>query len=253
MLATSLSPIKIGIVEDEVIIADNIYGLLQELGYNPCEPCSDYKEAVKMLDTEAPDVVLLDINLTRGKDGIAIAEHIRNNSNVPFIFLTANSDKATIERAKVVRPNAYIVKPFHKADLYAAIEIASYNYAQQKMQMTASTAAKATQQEETDRNTLFIKDGHYFYKVNLDDILYLSCDHVYLTIHTTTKKYLVRASMQEYLAKLDPERFIRIHRSYAVNVDKIEKINSVYLVVNDEQLPLSKNHRENLMSMLQLA
>lgn len=233
---------KIGIVEDEVIIADTIAALLQELGYIVCEPCGNYDEALKMLAAEQPDLVLLDIQLARSQDGIEIARHIRANYAVPFIFLTANSDAATLELAKKTRPDGYIVKPFQKQDIYAAIEIALYNFSLQNIQSLPVA--------NNDKNTLFIKEGQHYHKVSPDDILYLSSDHVYVTVHTAVKKFLVRASMQEYLTRFDSSKFIRIHRSYAVNINKIDKINSVYLIVSGEQLPVSRNYKEHLMGIL---
>ena len=243
-----MQKIKIGIVEDEVIIADNIALLLGELGYTVCEPCGCYDEALVMLDSEKPDLVLLDINLVRSRSGIEIAEYINNNNSIPFIFLTANSDQSTFEKAKEVRPNAYLVKPFQKADLYAAIEIAIYNF-NQKHYLSNDTLSQSVYNDSADY--MFIKEGQYLHKVKFDDILYLSSDHVYVTVHTACRNFLVRSSMQEYLPKLN-NNFLRIHRSYAVNINKIDKINSVYIVVNGEQLPVSRNHREALMGLLQV-
>ncbi len=234
---------KIAIVEDEVIIADHIAALLTDMGYDVCEPCGNYDEAINMLRDEKPDLVLLDINLTRGKSGIAVAEHIRSVGNTPFIFLTANNDSATFDKAKKLMPAGYLVKPFQKADLYASIEIALYKAGLQQSKQTPVSLPV------TDH--LFIKDGNYRYKVYFNDINYLSSDHVYVTVHTAARKYLVRGSLQEYISKLDA-RFLRIHRSYVVNTGKIDKINSVYLVVNGEQLPVSKNHKDSLLEALNI-
>src|SRR5690348_12950127 len=104
--------IKIGIVEDELIIAEKIKLLLEGMGYLICEPVSSYDEALAMIEKEKPDMLLLDINLNDKKDGIDLAEQVNRQHRIPFIFLTANSDRATIERAKKVNPNAYLVKPF---------------------------------------------------------------------------------------------------------------------------------------------
>lgn len=102
------------------------------------------------------------------------------------------------------------------------------------------------------KEAIFIKEGHNFHKVKFDDITYLSSEHVYVTIHTTQKKFLVRASLQKYLGKFDPAKFVRIHQRYAVNIDKVEKINSVYLIVNNEEIPLSKNYHRTLLGCLNL-
>lgn len=236
-----MSKTKIAIVEDEVIIADHLAALLTDMGYDVCEPCGNYDEAVLMLRDEKPDLVLLDINLTRGKSGIAVAEHIRSVCNTPFIFLTANNDGTTFDKAKKLMPAGYLVKPFQKADLYASIEIALYKAGLQQATHVPTPAI----------DHLFIKDGNYRYKVYFSDINYVSSDHVYVTVHTAARKYLVRGSLQEYISKLD-SRFLRIHRSYVVNTAKIDKINSVYLVVNGEQLPVSKNHKDSLLEALNI-
>jgi two-component system response regulator LytT len=241
-----MNEIKVGVVEDEVIIADNIIALLSDLGYATCEPAGNYDEALKMLKDECPDIVLLDINLARSKDGIEVAKQIRSTSNIPIIFLTANSDKATVDRAKQVNPNAFLVKPFQKSDLYSAIEVAIHNFSQQLVQ----PAVKQADDQKCFKEFLFIKEGQYFTKVNYNDILYLSSDHVYVTVHTAARKYLVRTSMHEYLDRFDSSKFMRVHRSYVINMEKVEKINSAYVVIHGEQVPMSKNHREEILSLL---
>src|SRR3569623_1271027 len=124
-----MSVLKIGIVEDELVIARTILNTLNEFGYSHCGPAINYTEALEMLEQERPDLLLLDIQLSGKKDGIDVAEKLNELYQIPFIFLTANSDGETIDRAKKVKPHAYIVKPFTKEELYAAIEIAFSNFA----------------------------------------------------------------------------------------------------------------------------
>jgi DNA-binding LytR/AlgR family response regulator len=239
--------IKIGIVEDEVIIAESISILLKELNYSVCQLCGSYDDVIKMLEGEIPDLILLDINLGRSRDGIEVAKYIRQHYDIAIVFLTAYGDKATVNRAKEVHPNAYLIKPFQKDDLYASIEIALRNYELQK------AVSETKSDKEAHPKSLFIKDGEHFQKINFDDILYLSSDHVYVTVHTIQKKFLVRSTMQEYLEKFDRSKFIRVHRSYVVNIDKVEKTNPTYLIINDEKVPVSKNHKEHLMKLLNLS
>src|ERR1700739_3345206 len=124
-----MSVLKIGIVEDELVIGRTILNTLDELGYQHCGPAINYTEAIEMLERDRPDLLLLDIQLSGKKDGIDVAEKLNELYHIPFIFLTANSDGDTIERAKKVKPNAYIVKPFTREELFAAIEIAFSNFA----------------------------------------------------------------------------------------------------------------------------
>ena len=98
------SNIKIGIVEDELIIAEKINMILGDLGYEVCETVTNFTDAIKLINSDKPDILLLDIQLAGEKDGIDIAQHMRKYYNVPFIFLTANSDDLTLARAKEVRP-----------------------------------------------------------------------------------------------------------------------------------------------------
>jgi len=123
-----MKKIKVGIVEDEMIIAETISLALTKLGYLPTKPAFSYESAISMLESEKPDIVLLDINLNDELDGIDLAHYININYSLPIIFLTANSDRNTIERSKQTRPNAFLVKPFSNEDLFSAIEIALFNH-----------------------------------------------------------------------------------------------------------------------------
>jgi len=243
-----MGKIRIGLVEDEVIIADDLQALLVGLGYDCADPCGTYEEAIEMLETCKPELAILDINIGSKRDGIDVAKYIRANFDIPFIFLTASSDVNTVARARETLPNAYLVKPFQKEDLYTAIEVAVYNFNHQN-KVVVPDATKAAGRQV--RDSLFIKEGDYFHKVRFDDILYLSSEHVYVTVHTEKRKYLVRSSMQEFLEGFDASQFIRVHRSYVVNINKVEKINtSTILLPQQLEVPLSKNCREELLKSL---
>src|SRR5438876_785283 len=122
-------PLKIMIVEDEVIVAKDIQRILKKLGYEAFEPFSNGKKALEAVEKLHPDLLLLDINLKGSElDGIQVADQIHRNYRLPFIYLTAFSDKATLERAKQTEPYGYIIKPFEENDIRTAIEIAHYKY-----------------------------------------------------------------------------------------------------------------------------
>src|SRR5437764_652072 len=114
--------LKIGIVEDDFIIAESIIVALEKIGYNHTNPANTYESALEMLRAESPDLVLLDITLKGKKDGVEVARVINEDYDLPFIFLTSHSDNRTVERAKEVHPSAYLVKPFTEPDLFSSIE-----------------------------------------------------------------------------------------------------------------------------------
>lgn len=115
-------------VDDEIIIADDLVMALNKLGYDTPEPALSYNEALRSLESESLDLVILDINLSTKKSGIDIAHHIREHYDIPFIFLTSYTDTRTLELAKATMPYAYLVKPFEGPDVMMAIEIALNNH-----------------------------------------------------------------------------------------------------------------------------
>ena len=240
-----MSRIKIGIVEDEVVIAHTIESTLDDLGYEYCGPASSYGEALELLETDKPDLLLLDINLAGKRDGIDLAEKINLLYRLPFIFLTANSDLATIDRAKKVKPHAYIVKPFNKEELFAAIEIAFSNYSDDR------NKTAATNKQANANDFVFLKDGKHFHKVLYSEIAYIESDNNYTSVYFTTKKKLmVRSPFTEFLETLPSPMFTRVQRSYAINITKIDSLELDDVNIAGAKVPLSRSYREPLMKLL---
>jgi DNA-binding NarL/FixJ family response regulator len=121
--------LKILIVEDEPVIAENISIYLDNNDFEVSAIAYDSDEAFTQLKTNTPDAVILDINLESEQDGIDIACYINSDIQIPFLFLTSYSDKNTLDRAKAVKPSGYIVKPFNERTLLASLEIAISNFA----------------------------------------------------------------------------------------------------------------------------
>lgn len=120
---------KILIVEDEQIVAVDIEGHLQRLGYCVVGTAVSGEEACRKAAELKPELVLMDIRIEGPIDGIETAERIRRCRDVPIIFLTASTDLETLKRAKRIQPYGYIVKPFAQRDLEGALEMALYKSA----------------------------------------------------------------------------------------------------------------------------
>ncbi len=240
-------PIKIGIVEDEMIIAEGISNALQQLGYAVTEPACTYSEALVMVAEEKPDLILIDITLGGSKDGIDLAYVIKQQFNIPFIFLSANSDAATVARAKETEPPAYLVKPFNKEELYTSIEICLHNFSKQQDSLQLQIDGNYVVQD-----AVFIKEGNYFHKILFKDILYLESEHVYVNVHTASRKILVRAALQHYISNFSDKIFFRVHRSYAINLQHIDTINTEYVIVGGNKIPLSKHSKAELLEKLNI-
>jgi len=120
--------LKILVVEDDAVIAQLIEHHLLDFGYLVLDIVHDSEKALDKIHNLRPDLVLLDINILGTKDGIDVAEIIEEKYNLPYIFLTAYSDKKTLERAQKLKPMGYVVKPFKERDLLATISIGLSNY-----------------------------------------------------------------------------------------------------------------------------
>lgn len=241
-----MAVLKIGIVEDELVIARTILSTLDELGYLHCGPAINYTEAMELLDNNKPDLLLLDIQLSGKKDGIDVAQKVNELYQIPFIFLTANSDAETIDRAKKVKPHAYIVKPFGKEELFAAIEIAFSNF-------TGNHSGKKPEEFASyhTKDFMFVKDGYVFRKIFFNDILYLESDANYVAIHLQSqKKVTIRSTLNDLVEQINQKNFFRVHRSYSVNINKIEDIFPTEISIKGAKVPIGKSYREELFKTL---
>lgn len=239
---------KIGIVEDEALIAELIKMSLISFGYEVIEPVQNYTEAIKMIAAQKPDLVILDIQLAGTKSGIDLAEYINKEHSIPFIFLTAFADKATVEKAKPVNPSAYLIKPFKQEELFTTIEISLNNF----NKTNAAQKPEHIEESSTKNKYIFIKEGLVFQKIFVNDILFLESEHVYVTVHTTTKKHLVRTAMKDLLETLDQNTFIRIHKSFSININHVQSVDTYTVKIGDAKLPIGKNHKEVLFEKLGL-
>lgn len=138
---------RILIVEDEGVIAADIEDRLTRLGYQVDGWASTGEEAIKNIDAQVPDLILMDIMLRGNIDGITVAEHVRHHHQIPVIFLTAYSDETMIERAKVAEPFAFLLKPFNERELRTNIEMTLYKHRmEQERKQLQAQLAKAQQQ-----------------------------------------------------------------------------------------------------------
>lgn len=127
-----MSDLRILIVEDESIVAMDLQNRLENFGYTIIGHVVSGREAVEKARAAGPDVILMDIQLKGEMDGIQSAELIKDELDIPVIFLTAFADQPTLERAKLTEAFGYILKPYHERELYTNIEMAIYKHRMEK-------------------------------------------------------------------------------------------------------------------------
>lgn len=244
--------IKILLVEDELIIAEHLIVLLEKKGYDIVGSAMDYGEAIDILETEKPDLILLDINLSGKQDGLDLAKEINRRFEIPFIFTTSHTDSITLERAKKVNPANYLVKPFQPEQLYTAIEIALYNIAQHLESPKTEIEEESISKGLFIKDVLFIKEKFKYTKLDISEILWIKAEGNYLEIHMADRKELLRSSLSAFLEKLDRSNFFRTHKSFAVNLDYLTKVEPTTVTILETQIPISKTFAESLLKRLEV-
>ena len=116
------------IIEDETLIAEELRERLSRLGITVIAAVSSGEEGVEIATSERPDLVLMDIRLSGQKDGVQAAREIREQVDIPIVYLTAHSDRRTVERANKTDHDGFILKPFLRKELQSTIEIALKRY-----------------------------------------------------------------------------------------------------------------------------
>ena len=185
-----MSRIKILLVEDDLIIAQDFNFKLEDLGYEVVEIATDYTEAIDAITNLEFDLALLDINLNDSKDGIDVAQFINANKPLPFLYLTSNADFSTVSRAKETKPSGYILKPIKNKDLFVAIEMA----------LASINDAPPITERESEKH-LFVNHKDALVKVLQNDILWLNAEGNYTKINTASQRYMIRGNIKETNSK----------------------------------------------------
>ena len=216
------------IVEDDVLISEHLKQIVIAHGHEVTAICSNEKSARESIDKQLPDFAFLDIRLLKNDLGINIGRYLQP-LGVPFVFITAFSDKKTIQEAVDLEPKGYILKPFEREEVDAAInKLLVYG-----------------------RQSITIKSAGVKYILQINEIIFIRSENVYLEIHTNDKKYLIREKLSQFLIRVPGKKLIQVHRSFAVNPEKISKQLKSSIFINDIEIPVSKNYRkiaENLIA-----
>jgi DNA-binding LytR/AlgR family response regulator len=242
--------IKTLIVEDELIIAEDMKGMLQEMNHQVIGIASDCGEAEEFLTRDTPDIALIDIHLRGGDDGIALARSIRGKYNIPIVFITSYSDKTTVDRAKQLSPDGYIVKPFEKADLFTSVEIAIFNYA--KKQNPGIAQEKEEAGNVVMKDSIFIRKAYMLVKIRFEDLLWFRSELNYLELFCREEKHLIRSTLREFMEKLPSGLFLQVHKSYGINTRFITAIDHSKVWLNDIKVPIGRAYLEMVQKALNL-
>lgn len=223
---------KILIVEDEVLIAEHIKDYLISFGFSQIFLAHNKSLALQAIEHISPDLILLDMHLQQPLDGIEIAKRIDEKGKPPYIFITANADMLVIQEAIHTKAAAYLTKPLKKSDLFASIQI----------------ALKSISKPEDP--FLLIKENNSNLKISLNDILYIESNGNYINIHTNKQKIVARQSLEWAAEQLPGHQFMRIHRSFVVNIRFVLRTTSKSVFIGDIEIPISRTNISKITEYL---
>lgn len=236
------------LVDDEELARSVVRDYLQEHSdVQVIGECSNGYEAVKLVSELKPDILFLDIQMPK-LNGLEVLDLIDENPAV--IFATAYDEYAI--QAFEVNAIDYLLKPFSKERFNKALDA----YRNGKNKGVRSTKEAINQVEYQRR--IVIKDNHEIVIIPLDELFFIEAYDDYVKIHTAQKKYVKKKTLSSYEKALNPSQFVRVHRSFIINISKLHRIENYEknsyraILTNGERVPISRTCYPQLLAVLGL-
>lgn len=223
---------KIGILEDEIMIAEHLGELVKDKGFELSFSVSTVEEVKRKL-TEQIDLLLLDIKVPGIEDGVDLANYINHHHQIPFLYISSNTDDKTRKRVLDSKPLGFISKPFKNFDVEIAIDLALEKHA-----------------NDTKNDFLFVKDKGAWIKICLSNLCFLRANDNYTLLQFKSDSLLITKNLKYFEEHLSSSTFCKIHRSYLVNLNHIQSYSNSSVKILNTDLPVSDSYRENLKNMM---
>lgn len=245
------------IIDDESLARERIREMLaSDPQIEIIAACANGKEAIEAIQLHSPDLVFLDVEMP-GIDGFGVLEALPRDRIPTIIFVTAYDQYAV--RAFDVYALDYLLKPFDKERFDKALARAKAQISSERSDALSQRILNALEEIKTrpvHLERLVIKmNGHVFF-IKAEEIDWLEAEGNYVRLHAGKESYLLRDTIIALESQLDPRRFIRVHRSAIVNIDRITELqpwfHGEYRIILSEgvQLTLSRTYREKLHELL---
>ena len=252
-----MTKIRAMVVDDEAMARERVVGMLrQEQDIELIGECSDGQQAVDAINAQHPDLVFLDVQMP-ACDAFGVIEKVGADKMPAVFFVTAYDEYAL--RAFEVHAIDYLLKPFGRERFQQTLQHARAHVERRRAgdlgkRLMALVQDIKPEPQKLDR--LVVKSGGRVFFLRTEDIVWIEAAGNYVRLHLGEDSHLFRETMNGIEARLDPRRFVRIHRSRIVNSDRIKELqpwfNGEYVVVlqNGTRLTLSRGYREKLQERL---
>ncbi len=245
---------RVLVVEDEAIVRMDIENTLKRTGHSVVASCATGEEAVELCEEHRPQVVLMDIALQGGMSGVDAARRIRERTGSAVIFLTANSDPGTVNRARTAVPYGYVIKPFRQVDLTVAIEVAMHNHGKDMNLRRERDDLRMRLSGDGDQTALFIHVKGRQQRVLCREIRFIQALKDYVGVQVGARRFVVYSTMSGIEQRLPQDQFLRVHRSYIVRMGSIKAIEDYHLLLDEgeERIPIGGLYMSKVRERLQL-
>jgi two-component system LytT family response regulator len=242
--------IRVCVIDDEPIACRKIVGLLKD---DPeieiVQVCGNGDEASEAIQKHLPDLIFLDVQMP-SMDGFEVLESVQHLDEMPYVIFVTAYDRYAI-RAFEVHALDYLLKPFDKKRFLDALKRAKSQILQKTNKSYSSdlqALLKEARLHPPSLERLVINNR----VLRTDEIDWIEAQGKYASIHTRQDSHLVREGMNSFEAELDPKKFVRIHKSTIVNIDRIERIQPMFhgdyriILRNGTVLTVSRRYRQRL-------
>jgi len=246
------------IVDDEPLARDRVRRFLRdEHDIQIIGECGNGREAVRAIKEQRPDLVFLDIQMPE-KNGFEVVKALDEKAMPAVIFVTAYDQYAI--QAFDVHALDYLLKPFNRERLHKAVEHARSQIETKRIGQLDERLASLIKDLKTEKKyleRLVVKSVGRVFFLKVDDIDYIEAAGNYVKLHAGRESHMIRETMNGIEAKLDPDKFFRIHRSTVVNIDRIKELHPMFsgdyavILRNGTELALSRNYRERLLELFE--
>ena len=248
-----MAKLKILIVEDEILVATDIEESLLSLGYYVLNAVATGKAALHEVEKNLPDVILMDIMLKGDLTGIETANLIRQKHDVPIIYLTANADMSTINKAKISLPYGYIIKPFTDKDLQTNIEIARFKFENDlKMKMESDQFNQIFGLGKDKKDTIIIQGKNGLEKIRPDDIYFIEGTASGSILYLLDDEIAAEKKLDNIGELFHGDDFLQINEMFIVNINKVFIAKFPEIIIADKMnvLSVDDDKKEQLEALL---
>ena len=226
--------IKVLIVEDEMLVAEDLSSDLENDGFEVTDVAMSGEEALNSLEKSSAHIVLMDINIKGEIDGIETAEQINRRYGLPIIYISSNTGPQFVSRVLKTSPYAFISKPFNHTDVVMAIELALKKHNERVIQDISHPKSES----------IFVKKGGYHNRIEIDEILYIEADGSYCKIYTEKGDFTLSINLNHFRNQVNNFQLRRVHRSYIVNLSKVDRLDKNTLLLGNHSIPVSGTYKE---------